>query len=719
MADPTKTFSESWYRVANQKLSLRPVVKVRRQNFRDERWVILENPFSNQYFRLRPAAYEFVSRLRPDRTVEEVWQQCLERFPDTAPSQEAVLQLLAQLYFANLLQYDLAADSAQLFERYQQRRQRETGFRFLNLMFMRFPLLDPDRFLVRTLPVLGKLISPLGALVWLIAVGGGLALAANNWNALWAQGEGLLAPDNLALLYLGMVLVKTFHEFGHAYFCRRFGGEVHVMGVMLMIFTPMPYVDATSAWRFRERWQRMLVGAAGMIVELFIAAIAAFFWAHTGPGIMHSLAYNIMFVASVSTLIFNLNPLMRFDGYYILSDLLEIPNLNQRATMQLRHLAEANLFGVKNSESPAGTRREAGWLTAFGLTSGVYRVFVLTGILLFVADRFLIVGIVMAVVCLISWAVVPVVRFGKYQAAGPRLDRVRPRALLVTAGLALALVVLFAVIPFPHSFRAPGVVMAAQRVILASPVAGEMTQVLAPSGGPVAAGQALVRLENPELEQGLAATRARLAQVDSQLLQAMKDDSADLAPLRQLRAAIQEQLAKLTADAASLTVRAPFAGLWVAPELATRQGGWLERGSNLGLLVNASAYQFVATVREEDVNPLFARQLRGADVRLRGDAGKDLAVKNWIVVPGGQHVLPSAALGWAAGGEIPVASGNDDSVSKTVEPFFEVRGDLAARPDLILLDGRSGKIRFQLAPEPLLPRWIRSFWQLLQKRYEI
>ena len=238
---------------------------------------------------------------------------------------------MSQLYFANLLQYDLAADSAQLFERYKKRRQREIGFQFLNIMFMRFPLLDPDRFLVRTLPVVRKLISPFGAVLWLLVVGFGLNIVVDNFSALRVQGQGMLATNNLFLLYLGLIVVKTFHEFGHAYFCRRFGGEVHVMGVMLMIFTPMPYVDATSSWSFRERWKRVLVGAAGMIVEIFIAAIAAFFWAQTGPGILHSLAYNIMFVASVSTVIFNVNPLMRFDGYYILSDLLEIPNLNQRA----------------------------------------------------------------------------------------------------------------------------------------------------------------------------------------------------------------------------------------------------------------------------------------------------------------------------------------------------------------------------------------------------
>src|SRR5271157_5474469 len=145
MADTPRTFSESWYRVAQQRLCLRHSAKVRRQYFRGELWMVLENPLSNQFFRLRPAAYEFVARLRPERTVEEVWQECLERFPEEAPSQESVIQLLAQLYFANLLQYDLAGDSAQLFERYRKRRQRQFGLNLLNLMFMRFPLLDPDR----------------------------------------------------------------------------------------------------------------------------------------------------------------------------------------------------------------------------------------------------------------------------------------------------------------------------------------------------------------------------------------------------------------------------------------------------------------------------------------------------------------------------------------------------------------------------------------------
>ena len=714
-----KTFSESWYRVANQKICLRPAINVRRQNFRGERWIVLENPFSNQYFRLRPVAYEFVSRLRPDCTVEQVWQQCLNRFPDTAPSQEAVIQLLSQLYFSNLLQYDLAADSAQLFERYKKRKQREISFRFLNIMFMRFPLLDPDLFLVRTLPVVKKLISPFGAMLWLLVVGFGLKIAVDNFSDLRVQGEGILATNNLFLLYISTICIKALHEFGHAYFCRRFGGEVHVMGVMLMVFTPMPYVDATSSWSFRERWKRVLVGAAGMIVELFFAAIAAFVWSKTAPGVVHSIAYNIMFVASVSTLVFNLNPLLRFDGYYILSDLLEIPNLNQRATTQLRHLCERHLFGVKKSETQAATRREATWLTVFGITSGIYRVIVFSGVLLFVADRFLIIGIVMAVVCLISWAVVPAVRFVKYLAANPRLDRVRPRAIAVTVGIAAVLIILLAVVPFPYSFRAPGIVIATQRTQIANETAGEVAELLVPSGSVVKRGQPLLRLKNSELSLQLADARAHLDEINARLLQAMNKDSADITPLTSLRDAVGDVLKKLSEDSKNLTVRARHDGVWVAPGVEDYIGRWLPRGEGLGLLANPAAFEFAATVREEDVNALFAKKIYGAKVRLNGDAGRKIPVAHWRVIPGGQHVLPSAALGWSAGGEVPVAMDDNSQGNKSAEPFFKVLGDLDPASGVALLDGRSGKISFKLAPQPLLPRWTRSLWQLLQKRYQI
>ena len=716
MAEAPGTFSESWYRIADQRVYLRTGIVVQRQRYRGERWIVLQNPFSNQYFRLQQAAYEFVGRLRPEKTVQEVWQECVSRFPDEAPGQQAVLRLLSQLYYANLLQYEDARDSAQLFERFQKRRQREISARLLNLMFMRFPLLDPDRFLVRTMPLAGRLISAMGAVIWLAVVGLGVKVAIDNWAALRLHSQSVLAPENLPLLYIGMVLIKGIHEFGHAYFCRRFGGEVHVMGVMLMIFTPVPYVDASSSWGLRSRWKRAAVGAAGMIVELFVAALAAFVWAGTGPGTIHSLAYNMMFIASVSTLIFNLNPLLRFDGYYILSDVLEIPNLTQRAGQELRHLWERYIFGVKDSSSPALSRQEAGWLVFFGIASGIYRVIVFGGILLLVADRFLILGMIMAAVCAVSWVTVPVGKFIHYLATSPRLQRVRLRAVAVTAGLAALLLILLAVIPFPNHFRAPGVVQAEQRTGVINDVGGVVQRLLAEPGARVLLGQPLLQLTNQQLALDLEDAKGMCREAEARYREALSKSNADLKPLERRLESVSQRLDKLKADEESLIVRARHDGIWVAPHIHDALGRLIERGMPLGMVVNPGSFEFVATVAQTDADAAFGQPPRRGEVRLRGQAGYAIQVTKWHVVPGGKQTLPSPALGWAAGGVVAVSANEPE---KAKEPFFEIHANLPATQNVALVHGRSGTIRFELEPEPFLQRWFRRLSQLLQKRYQL
>lgn len=718
MAEAPQTFSESWYRVANQRISLRPAVRVRRQNFRGERWIVLENPFSNQFFRLRPGAYEFVARLRPNRTVDEVWQDCLQRFPDDAPGQEAVIQLLSQLYHASLLHYNLASDATQLFQRYEKSRQRENRSRLLNIMFMRFPLLDPDRFLIRTMPVVGKLISPIGGVIWVVMVLMGLKIVVDQFPELSRQTQGILAPGNLPLLYLGMVLVKTLHEFGHAYFCRRFGGEVHVMGVMLMIFTPIPYMDATSSWGFRSRWKRALVGAAGMIVEVFVAAIAALVWANTSPGTVHSLAHNMMLVASVSTVAFNMIPLMRFDGYYILSDLLDIPNLHQRARQQLTHWCQRYLFGVKTSRSPTESRREMGWLTVFGVASGIYRVFVFSAILMLVADQFLLLGLLMAGVCLVSWVVTPVWKLGVYLGTSPVLARNRARAAGVTIGGIGVLLLLLGLVPFPNHFRAPGVLESREWTQVLNESPGYVESMPAEPGTRVTRGQALVKLTNRELDFDMAAARANFEEVQSRLRQAMTEESANLKPLNSLLDSARKRIDRLQADQEALIIRARQDGTWVAPQVQQFVGRWLVRGSDLGLLVDPSSFRFKATVAQEEGDGLFAGRIPSAEVRLAGQAGAVLSVGELQIIPAEKRQLPSAALGWAAGGEVATVP-NDTQGLQTIEPFFEVRADVKPNAAAAMLHGRAGKIRFELAPEPLLRSWARRFRQLIQKRYQV
>jgi putative peptide zinc metalloprotease protein len=718
MSETPQTFSESWYRVANQRITLRPGINSRRQNFRGQRWIVLENPLSNQFFRLRPAAYEFIARLRPDRTVEEVWKECMDRFPDEAPGQEQVIQLLSQLYHANLLQYAEATDATQLFERYERTKQREMTSRWLNVMFMRFPLIDPDEFLNQTIGFVGKLIGRVGAILWLAVVGFGLKVAFENWNGLMDESEGVLAPKNLPLLYLGLVCVKTLHEFGHAYFCKKFGGEVHVMGVLLMIFTPTPYMDATSSWAFRSRAQRMLVGAAGMIVEVFVGAIALMIWANTSPGLLHNLCYNMIFVATVSTVLFNLIPLLRFDGYYILSDLIDIPNLAPRSMKQLRHLAERYLFGVRKSESPAFTRREEFWLTGFGISSSIYRVFVFGSILLFVADRLLLIGLIMAAVCAVSWVVVPLTKFVRYLGSDPVLDRRRPRAIGITSAFAAALIALLQFIPFPHHFRAPGVLEARSWMQVVNESSGYFDKLLVKPGDMVKKGEPLAVFSNPELELQLVAARASKAEMEARLLQAMRLEAANLKPLRSMLESVEKRIARLESDLAALTVRARLDGIWVAPSLEEGVGRWLGKGTSLGLIIEPGAFDFVATVLQEDVDRLFANDLRGAEIRLHGQAEETARALNLRRIPAEKRNLPSPALGWAGGGDIPISK-QDPNGQRAAEPFFEVRANVEAPEKIALKHGQAGKIRFELDPEPLLPRAVRRVRQLLQKRYQI
>lgn len=718
MTEAPPTFSESWYRVAQQRLALRPTVQIHRQRYRGELWYVLRDPFTNQFFRVRPSAYEFLARLRPNRTVEEIWRQCLERFPDEAPGQEAVLQLLSQLYRANLLHYPGTTDARELFERYEKTRTREIRGRLLNIMFARIPLLDPDRFLMRTLPIIGRLFSTFGALIWMAVVGWGLKVAADHFDGLRNEAQGILAPGNLPLLYGALVLLKTLHEFGHAYLCRKFGGEVHTLGVLFMIFTPVPYVDATSAWGFRERWKRVLVGLGGVIVELFVAALATFVWANTGRGAVHSLAYNLMFIASVSSLAFNLNPLLRFDGYYILSDLLGIPNLSQRANRQLRYWCERYLYGLAKEQNPADSRTEAAWLGAFGISSGVYRVFVFAGVLLVIADQFLLVGLIMAAVCAIAWVVVPASQLVRYLGTSPKLDRQRPRAVAITLALAAVVLAFLQFVPLPYHFRAPGVVRSRTWSEVHTETSGRVVRILVQPGSRLAQGQPLLELANRELELELVSARAQRTEIETRLRAALNAAVPDVLPLQGVLEANRKTLATLEHYRSNLVVRAPLAGTWVFPRADELTGRWLTKGADLGIVVDPSGFQFHAVVGPVDVDRLFARNLGTGQVRLRGEAGKALELRDPKVIPAEQRQLPSAALGWQAGG--PVATRLDDSRGvQTSEPFFEVRGDLVGTEGPTLLHGRAGSARFDLPAQPLLPRWTRALWQLLQRRYQL
>lgn len=713
-----KIFHESWYQIAGQRIGLRSSVRVIRQVFRGRHWYVLHDPFANQFFRLRAQAYAFIARLGMSANVQEAWDWMLEHEPKEAPSQGEVLDLLAQLYQANLLHYRIAPDSVKLFERFRKRQNKFAKSTALNLMFARIPLWDPHYLLNRLQGLIRLLIGPAGLVAWLAVVGLGVKTAIDHFGALKDQSDGILAPSNLALLYLGVVIIKIIHEFGHAFAVRRFGGEVHAIGVMLMIFTPLPYTDATAAWAFRGKWERVFVGAAGMIFELFVAAIAVLVWANTGEGALHSVAYNMIFTASVSTVIFNINPLLRYDGYYMLADFLEMPNLQQQATAQLTYALERRIFGRKDATSPSASASEAWLLGTYAVVSFAYRMLVFSGILLFISQKLLLVALLLLVFFVITWLLMPLAKFLRYLLSGPELARVRPRAIRATLAAAGLAFLFLDYVPFPYGISAPGILKAVNHNVAVNRSAGRVIALGKPSGTRVRKGDTLLILENAELAGLRAETEAETREAEATLNSAISKSQADIEPVKRRLEAYADRLRRLDGQLADLVVRAEIAGIWVAPDVDDFPGRWLPRGTPLGQIIDPERFYFASVVSQRDISELLARGRSAARLRLAGTADRSLNVADYNVIPMEQSQLPSMALGMMGGGDVSVRPG-DTTGTHTLEPFYEVRAEVAPAAAGELWHGLRGKIRFSLGYKPLLWQGWRKMRQLVQKHYQV
>lgn len=334
-------FSPSWYRVAGLTPRLRGHARIHRHRYRGQIWYVLQDRATERFHRFSPAGYALIGLLDGRRTVQEIWEAAAARLGDAAPTQDEMITLLSQLHGADVLQCDVPPDTAELLERRQRQRRQTWLNTLLSIFAWRIPLLDPERLLQRFLPLVRPLLGWSGAALWLAIVGPALVLAAVHWGDLTREvTDRILAPQNLVLLWLLFPVLKAAHEFGHAFVAKGFGGEVHEMGLMILVLTPVPYVDASAAWAFAERWRRVLVGLAGMAVEVFLAALALLLWLNVEPGMVRTVAYNTILLAGVSTIVFNANPLLRFDGYYVLADLLEIPNFRARSTAYVGYLCE-------------------------------------------------------------------------------------------------------------------------------------------------------------------------------------------------------------------------------------------------------------------------------------------------------------------------------------------------------------------------------------------
>ncbi len=353
-------FSQSWYRVADLQPRLRSHVRILRHTYRGEDWYVIQDRFTGKHHRFSPEAYQVIGLMDGRRSLEQIWEQACKELGDHMPTQDEIINLLSLLFRSDLLQSSALPDFSELQKRSRKGKQNRLLMNLRSPMSVRFPLLDPDRFLSATLAFVSPFLGRSAVLIWLLALFTSIVLAVIHWADLTRNiTDSLLSLENIFLITLLYPLLKLMHEFGHAYLVKKWGGEVHEMGIMLLVFMPIPYVEASSSLAFDNKYRRMAVGAIGIMVELFSAAVALLVWLNVEPGIVRAVAFNTMLIAGVSTLLFNGNPLLRFDAYYVLSDFLEIPNLGQRANKYITYLCKRYLLGLEHEEPDIQSAGEA------------------------------------------------------------------------------------------------------------------------------------------------------------------------------------------------------------------------------------------------------------------------------------------------------------------------------------------------------------------------
>ncbi|MGR3572674.1 PqqD family peptide modification chaperone [Brevirhabdus sp.] len=708
--------SADWYRAAPLRPRLRGHVEVHRQRFRGEVWHIVQDLHSGRYHRISPAGNYIISLMNGRRTLQKLWEMACERFEDDPPTQSEVIRLLSQLHSADLIAGDVPPDIAEMGRRHHEQEKKTMLSRLRNPLALRLPLFDPDRFLDATVWLVRPLFTVWGFLLWAALVLSGVTLAAMNWSALTQDVTGqILSAQNVALIALAFPLVKAIHEMGHAYATKVWGGEVHEIGVMFLVLIPVPYVDASASAAFANKWRRAVVGGAGIMVELALAALAMIFWLEAEPGLARAFAFNIMLIGGVSTLLFNGNPLLRFDGYFVMADLVEIPNLGQRANKYFWYVVQRHLLGVKDAESPVTARGERRWFLGYSILAFFYRISISVAISLFIATKFFFIGILLAIWALSNVFVFPIFKGLKYVLSSGSLRGRRLRAVSLTAGVTALVLGFVFLVPVPHATVADGFVLMQEDAILRAQTDGFVRQVQAESAD-VAAGDSIVVLDDPNLRSERRLAAARLAEMQLRLDSVIGTDRVQANVLREQIRHLQGRLALFDERRAALTLTAQKDERVLIPQAQDLIGMLVRKGTIMGyamphgdLRLRVAVPQATAELVRDSVE----------DVQIRLQRRLDTVLPGRIVAfsPEGQPILPSPALGTTAGGQFAVDP-SDPQQRRTLQSLFLF--DVATRGDVPpALVGERALVRFDHRAEPLGVRFYRSLRQLFLNQFNV
>lgn len=709
-------FSDLWYRVSGLKPRLRAHAQIHHHVYRGSNWYVLQDHSTGQMHRFSHEAYHIIGLMDGKLTLGRIWEAACESLGDDMPTQDEVIQLLSQLHRADLLQTDIPPDISDLHQRQETFTRSRILSQFRSPLSIRIPILDPERFLRATSFLTRPVFSWAGLMLWLAAVISGIVLVTIHWQELTSNlADRVLAMENLFLLWVSYPVVKALHEFGHAYAVKHWDGEVHEMGIMFLVFMPIPYVDASSSSAFREKYQRIVVGGAGIMIETFLASAAMWIWVNVEPGVVRALAFNVMIIAGVSTILFNGNPLLRYDAYYMLSDWLEITSLGIRANRYIGYLCRRYLLNIKEAQSPVTDRGEAPWMFLYGTASFFYRIFITIRIAMFVAGKFFIIGTVLMIWGLFSTLLSPMYRIGRLLLTDRHLKLKGGRVIFMTGALAVMIVLFIVIIPFPSFTVVEGVLWPPDKSQVVAGADGFVSEIKASTGKEVHEGDLLLICENTKLDSEMAVLEAQFRELEARHRVSSVKDLIEAEIIKDEISRLEAEIARKSDEEEELFIKSPCDGIFMLPAGDDIAGRYLRRGEQIGYVVNFSDVTARVVVTQKDIDRV-RREHRGVSVRTAGNPGNVFPATVKREVPAASNELPSLALSLEGGGSLALDP-NEKDVPKSYEKIFQFEVLIPDVPRKTI--GERIYVRFELSPEPLVFRWYRGIRRTLLGRFNV
>jgi len=539
---------------------------------------VVKEPIGLNYFRFQEEEYAILKMLDGKISLQEIKERFEKEFAPQKISFNDLQHFIGTLHRSGLVITTAPEQGRQLKMRRDERKWKETVQLMSNILAVRFKGIDPDRILTWMMPYTRWLFTTTAFIFVLLLAGAALTLVAVQYDVFRSRlpsFQEFFGPSNWLLLGAVLGITKVCHEFGHGLSCKRFGGECHEMGVMFLVMTPCLYCNVSDSWMLPNKWHRAAIGAAGMYVEVFLASIATFVWWFSEPGLLNHLALQVMFVSSISTIVFNGNPLLRYDGYYILSDIMEVPNMRQKASSVLHRTMSKYCLGLELPDDPFLPQRNQFFFGLYTVAANVYRLFVTASIMLFLNQVFepyglKVIGQMIALAGIYGLLVMPLWQLWKFMYVPGRMSQVKRKNVVLTAATASAIIAGFLYIPVPQWVKCPVEVRPQNAESVFVVVPGQLQEMLVKPGQMVKRGTPLAKVQNLDLELELTRLENEGQRLDT-LLNALNNrrlrvknsgevEQTYLEVLQQLKS-VNEQLEKKRQQASIVNVPAPIDGV--------------------------------------------------------------------------------------------------------------------------------------------------------------